>query len=325
MKTSKILASVSALAIVASMAIPAAAGNGAPIGIPENWTLDSKKTLATRTLIGKEEDGSLMDNTPENWEKLYDITTIRVTIQGDYFGEEDWAADGSVVMNTNYWSWIQADWNIGNGIYNTKDDGSKEINTEKNENISKIYVDGNKYTIEINGAQFCAAAGFDFTSDKIFEYMKKASEEESWDLSQDFLSINVQSFNEDTTKSWNILGYAFVDGNGENVITEGEVTMGDVYYADGTYADDSGNSGGDSKTDGDSKSDSDSKTDDKTSSKTDTKSTTTGGSTSTTTKSGSTGTTSTSKDSTADTGVTAGLALAGIALAGAAFVVSKKK
>ena len=65
-------------------------------------------------------------------------------------------------------------------------------------------------------------------------------------------------------------------------------------------------------------------TDSKTTTTTDSKSSTNNGGSTSTNNGGST-TTANKTDSTANTGATAGLALAGIALAGAAFVVSKKK
>lgn len=320
MKISKILAGVSSMAIVAAMAIPAAAGNGAPIGVPEGWTLDAKKTMASRFIIGNPEDGSMLENTQENWEKMFTATTVRVTIQGDYFGEEDWAADGSIVLNQNYWGWSQVDWNLGAGCYNMNDDGTiKEVNPEKNANVSKVYVDGNKYTIEITGPGFCKANGIEPETNELIAFMKTAQEKDGWDLSADFLSLNVQCFNEDATKSWNILGFEFVDANGGVVLNEGEVAMGDVY--DPAAAIGGGSSNTDTSSDSTGDKTSDSTSGDKTSNTTPANSTTSGGKTSTTSSSSN----KSGSDKTADTGAATGVALAGIALAGAAFVISKKK
>ena len=321
MKISRILAGFSALAVVAAMAIPASAGNGAAIGYPETWQSgNAKDTLVTRFLIGNEEDGAMLENTEANWDTLFPVTTIRVTIQGDYFGEAGWDANGSIAINQNYWGWAQVDWNIGSSVYNYNDDGSiAEVNPEKNVNVANIYVTDNKYTIEIDGTGFCTAASIDPVTTGIFEFMRTARDTEDWDLTQDFLSLSVQSFNEDETKGWNVIGFEMLDANGNVVLGEGEVAMGDVY-------DPAAAVGGDSSSDDDSTGDAstgDASTGD--SSTSDGSSPNTSGNKTPTSTSGNKTPTSTSSDKTADTGVAEGLALAGIALAGAAFVISKKK
>lgn len=326
MKISKILTSVSALAIAASMAIPASAGNGAPIGYPDGWMSgNAKDTLVSRFIIGTVEDGSLMENTNEAWDKMFEVTTIRVTIQGDYFGEEGWAASGSFVLNQNYWGWAQVDWALGSAIYNLNDDGTiKEVNPEKNTSITNIYVTDNKYTLEISGADFCKAEGvaLETVTDNFLEFMRVARDSEGVDLTKDFLSLSVQCFNEDETKSWNVLGYEMLDANGNQVIGEGEVAMGDLFDPAAAIAGDS-STGDDASSNTDSKADDTSKDDTKADNSTASdKSTSTG---SNTTSTGKTSSTSTSSDKSADTGAASGLALAGIALAGAAFVISKKK
>ena len=149
--------------------------------------------------------------------------------------------------------------------------------------------------------------------------MRTARDTEDWDLTQDFLSLSVQSFNEDETKGWNVIGFEMLDANGNVVLGEGEVAMGDVY-------DPAAAVGGDSSSDDDSTGDS--STGDASTGDTSTSggsSPNTSGNKTPTSTSGNKTPTSTSSDKTADTGVAEGLALAGIALAGAAFVISKKK
>lgn len=327
MKISKILASISALAVVAAMAIPAAAGDGAPIGIPDGWVLDKKQTMATRFIVGAVEDGAMLENTPETWEKLFSATAMRVTITGDDFGQEGWEGSGALVLNQNYWGWSQVDWNIGDSLYNKNDDGSyAEVNPDKNLNITNIYVSGNKYTLEIAGPDFCEAVAIEPATDTLLGFLKAAQDNEAYDLTQEFLSINVQSFDEDTTKGWNILGFELVDAAGNRVVGEGEVAMGDLYNPEAAV--NGGSTGGDTT--------GDSSTGDTTGGSS--TGSANGGSASGSTNSGSststsgnkkpstsTSTSTSTSDKTADTGAAEGLALAGIALAGAAFVISKKK
>ncbi|MGN1134271.1 MAG: hypothetical protein ACI4RN_07445 [Oscillospiraceae bacterium] len=322
MKLSKIFAGASAAVLMAAMAIPAAAGDGAPIGVIDKWELDGKKTLASRYLIGAEENTPYFEKNEQSaWDKLFTATTVRITVQGDYFGEDGWDASGSIVLNSTMDNWDQVDWQLGKGCYNLNDDGSiKGVNEEKNKHIAKIYVSDNKYTIEANLDSFAL-------QDNLFQFEK----EKGGDLSGDFASINVQSFNEDTTKGWNLIGCELLDSNGGEVYKEGEVALGDVYYADGKYNDGNSSSTADTNSNTtDASSAASTTSGDKAKSSTTSSSGSTGatsGTTSTTSasKSGSTTGSSSSKDTSANTGAASGLALAGIALAGTALVISKKR
>ncbi|MGN1113669.1 MAG: hypothetical protein ACI4RC_00920 [Oscillospiraceae bacterium] len=331
MKISKIFAGLSAAAIMAAMAIPAAAGDGAPIKASDKWKLEAKDTRATVTLLGDEKDNPMLGkNEQATWDELFKATTARITVQGDYFGEENWEASGSIVVTAHMLGWGQVDWSLGPGGY-LNEDGT--VNTEKNKDISKIYVDGNKYTIEANLQSFISAdkTDADISGETGLYTIEK---QYASGLDQDYANFVVQSFNQDSTKGWSILGFELVDDNGNKIASDGEVAMGDVYYADGKYADQDA-SAGSSKSDSDSKGDAASNSDsDSKSSSTGSSakgSSTTGGSTSGTSTSGSTSGTSassskgSSSDSSANTGAASGLALAGIALAGTALVIAKKR
>lgn len=307
MKISKIFAGISSLAIIAAMAIPAAAGDGAPIDpLPDGWKVDAKKTMASRFLIGSENDSPVFaENNSDNWNKIKSATKYRITITGDYFGEDGWDASGSITTNSTITGWSQADFSIGAGALN--EDGT--VNTAKNTDVT-IYVSGNKYTIErtYDGGMFADDEANDTTN---------------------FCSLIVQSFNEDTTKSWGIEGVELLDANGNAVYSVGTVAGGDVYDPTGSGSTSTSSSSDDSTAS--STSDSSSSSSGSTSSSGTSKSS--GGTASVSssgTKSSGSGSSSTkgsssSSDKTANTGAAAGLALAGIALAGAAFVVSKKK
>lgn len=322
MKISKILAAVSAMAVAASLAIPASAGKGAPIGVPGNgWTLDAKKTLATRTLIGEEKDSPAFGaNEDATWEKLFPASVARITVQGDYFGEEGWDASGSIVITSHSLGWGQVDWQLGAGCYNMNDDGTiKEVNPEKNEFVNKIYVkDGNKYTIEVTlkGLNDSLTTNTDIGAETGFFTVNKTYAE---GLGQEYANVCVQSFNEDTTKSWNVIGFELADANGNSVFKEGDVAMGDVYDPAAAL------NGGDTKTD--DKSSDDSKSSDDKSGSAASGSAASGSASTTSGSSSSKGSSKSTSgsDSSSDTGAASGLALAGIALAGAAFVISKKK
>lgn len=306
MKISKVFAGVSALAIAAVMAVPAAAGKGAPITpLPDGWSLDAKKTMASRFLIGSENDGSAFsENTADNWNKIKSATKYRITVSGDYFGEEGWDASGSINTNSTTGGWDQADWSIGAGALN--EDGT--VNTEKNTDV-KIYVSGNKYTIErtYDSGMFASDDSNDTTN---------------------FCSLVVQSFNEDETKSWGIEGVELLDASGNVVFSEGTVAGGDEYDPTGSGSSTSSTSSGDSTSDSASGSSSSTGSTGSSKSSGGTASVSSSGTKSSGSASGSSSSTkgsSSSSDSAANTGAAAGLALAGIALAGAAFVVSKKK
>ncbi|MGN1134263.1 MAG: hypothetical protein ACI4RN_07405 [Oscillospiraceae bacterium] len=326
MKISKIFAGVSAAAIMAAMAIPAAAGDGAPITASDRWKLEAKDTRATVTLIGDEKDNPMLgENKEETWDKLFPATTARITVQGDYFGEENWEASGSIVVTGHMLGWGQVDWSLGPGGY-LKEDGT--VNAEKNKDINKIYVDGNKYTIEANLQGFISADKTDMDiSGETGLYT--AEKQYSSGLTQDYANFVVQSFNMDSTKGWSIIGFELVDDNGNKVVSDGEVTMGDVYYENGKYNDGNSSTAGASSSTTDASSAASTTSGDKASASTNnsTKTNTTSGTTTTTSasKSGSTTGSSSSKDTSANTGAASGLALAGIALAGTALVISKKR
>lgn len=323
MKISKILSAVSAMAVAASMAIPAAAGNGAPIGVPDNWELKSKDTLATRVLIGDAASNPAFgENTKENqantWDKLFPATTVRITVQGDYFGSENWDASGSIVVTGHMLGWAQVDWQLGAGCLN--EDGTP--NPEKNANINKIYCkDNNKYTIEATLQNFIDADKSDadlsgeaglYTCEKNY----------AQGLDQNYASLVIQSFNEDSAKGWNVLGFEFLDANGGSIIKEGEVAMGDECdpstgkAKDGSTGNSANNNGGAAaNNNGGAAANNNGGA----------AANNSGSSSSSSGSKSSSSSTAKGSDASSKTGAASGLALAGIALAGAAFVISKKK
>ncbi|MGN1132943.1 MAG: hypothetical protein ACI4RN_00660, partial [Oscillospiraceae bacterium] len=116
MKLKKILATLSAAAIAATVvAIPASAGKGAPIGVPtdDGWILEQKGVLAKKMVIGSDDDKPCFPNVQASWDKILKAKTVRLTISGGYFFDDDgfedgWNASGAVVVGCSQNGWMKA-------------------------------------------------------------------------------------------------------------------------------------------------------------------------------------------------------------------------
>ena len=203
------------LAVPIISSITASAGKGGLIGTPnENWVNKTGK-CAERFLIGEESENPALPKTEDSWNKLFIATTLKVTVQGNYFGSEGWNASGSIVINQKQENWQQLNWAIG-----------PEANEDNNE-VNKIYVDENKYTLEVNI--------FDYgMSNNLFESEQEFARN-GGDLSGDFACIAVQSFNEKESDTWDILGFELLDKDGQVILQEDEVADGKVIFQNGEY------------------------------------------------------------------------------------------
>ena len=291
MKTSKIFAGISAMAVMAAMSIPAFAGNGGPITVPNDSWQGDQTTLAKRMVIGAENDKPYFKtNNDAAWEKAMKATTVKLELTGDYFLAEDtgWGADGSIVITGTTTNWGQHDFGLAD---NSRDEDGNDKNADNGVTVSH---DGTTWTVE-----FTDAAGL---------YNKETPSDTG------YIGIAVQNFNEDTTHGFTIVSAKLFDKDGNEII-DLNGSEGDAPAPSDTES----KAGGDSSKSGSAGASGSKSTSGSTGSGS-TGSSSTGSSSSGSSKSGST-----SSDGSAATGAASGLALAGIALAGAAFVVSKKK
>lgn len=285
MKISKILAGMSAAAIVASMAmIPASAAGGTKLNVSDDLLKIARQTQDDTFAVyfnGKDED-------MPNKDAIADLGTVygaSFTIKVD---NNDWntiGGGGSINFNSKSGGWNAKDWAGGSWI---EDDKPKDTLC---------------YTTEEEGTY-------------VLEYLGDAPVFATTDGDADnYAAVGINNWAADL-KGIDVVGMKVLGADG-NVLFEAGSNKDKKEVQKKPVAEES-SSGADSTPSGtDSKKD-DSKKDDKSSAAA-TSSTAAGTTTTTATSSAA------ASDNTAATGATAGLALAGVALAGAAIVISKRK
>lgn len=290
MKISKILAGMSAAAIVASMAMIPASAAACEFSVSDDLAqigkLSETKDLYAVYFNGKDED-------KPNKDAISDLSAVygaSFTIKVD---NNDWntiGGGGSVNFNSTSGSWNAKDWAGGSWV---EDDKPKDTLC---------------YTTDEEGTY-------------VLEYLGKDPVFAATDAdAENYAAIGINNWAGDL-KGIEVVGMKVLGADGNAIYEAGsnkdkkEVQKKPVAEESSSKTDSTA-SGTDSKTD--------SKKDD---SKTSSAAATSTAATSS--KSGTTTTTATSSaaasDNVAATGATAGLALAGVALAGAAIVISKRK
>lgn len=291
MKISKILAGMSAAAIVASMAmIPASAAAGTKLNVSDDLLAIGRQTrddLFAVFFNGDESEG------PVNKDAISDLGAVygaSFTIKVD---NNDWntiGGGGSINFNSKSGGWNAKDWAGGSWV---EDDKPKDTLC---------------YTTEEEGTY-------------VLEYLGDAPVFATTDGDADnYAAVGINNWAADL-KGIDVVGMKVLGADGNAIYEAGsnkdkkEVQKKPVAEESSSKTDLTA-SGTDSKTD--------SKKDD---SKTSSAAATSTAATSS--KAGTTSTAATSSaaasDNVAATGATAGLALAGVALAGAAIVISKRK
>lgn len=289
MKISKILAGMSAAAIVASMAMIPASAAGTKLNVSDDLLKIARQTqddLFAVYFNGKDED-------MPNKDAIADLGTVygaSFTIKVD---NNDWntiGGGGSINFNSASGGWNAKDWAGGSWV---EDDKPKDTLC---------------YTTEEEGTY-------------VLEYLGDAPVFATTDGDADnYAAVGINNWAADL-KGIDVVGIKVLGADGNVLFEAGsnkdkkEVQKKPVAEESSSKTDSTA-SGTDSKTD--------SKKDD---SKTSSAAATSTAATSS--KAGTTSTAATSSaaasDKTAATGATAGLALAGVALAGAAIVISKRK
>ena len=289
MKISKILAGMSAAAIVASMAMIPASAAACEFSVSDDLAqigkLSETKDLYAVYFNGKDED-------KPNKDAIADLSAVygaSFTIKVD---NNDWntiGGGGSINFNSKSGGWNAKDWAGGSWV---EDDKPKDTLC---------------YTTEEEGTY-------------VLEYLGDAPVFATTDGDADnYAAVGINNWAADL-KGIDVVGMKVLGADG-NVLFEAGSNKDKKEVQKKPVAEES-SSGADSTPSGtDSKKD-ESKKDDKSSAA----ATSTAA---TSSKSGTTTTTATSSaaasDNVAATGATAGLALAGVALAGAAIVISKRK
>lgn len=293
MKISKILAGMSAAAIVASMAMIPASAAACEFSVSDDLAqigkLSETKDLYAVYFNGKDED-------KPNKDAIADLSAVygaSFTIKVD---NNDWntiGGGGSVNFNSTSGGWNAKDWAGGSWV---EDDKPKDTLC---------------YTTDEEGTY-------------VLEYLGDAPVFAATDAdAENFAAVGINNWAADL-KGIDVVGMKVLGADG-NVLFEAGSNKDKKEVQKKPVAEES-SSGADSTPSGtDSKKD-DSKKDDKSSAAaTSTAATSTAA---TSSKSGTTTTATSSaaaSDNVAATGATAGLALAGVALAGAAIVISKRK
>jgi len=313
MKISKILAGMSAMAIAATMAISAGAETSIPIenGSEEAWagglgSLDGGNDYIDARTFTRDQDmhvkvdiaysdtwlGMINEGIVEE-EQIYVVCGPCFANGWDKFGK-----DGGVGITTDY------------PQVNNLPDGSEW--TVDGEVLTNA--DGKHPDVFVKADGFVQIRNTDLTS---FEF----------DLSADVVNTMIDN----ATAEDGFDGILFQVG-GNFHITNVTVSQDGVKLASQYIAENGDSSAADTSSKTDSKNDSNTSSSSKADSKTDSKSssssktsTTNNGGTTTKTSSAAAASSKASDDTNAGTGATAGLALAGITLAGAAIVVAKRK
>lgn len=287
MKISKILAGMSAAAIVASMAMIPASAAGTKLNISDDLAKIGRQTqddLFAVFFNGDESEGAVNKDAISDLGAVYGASfTIKVD-------NNDWntiGGGGSINFNSKSGGWNAKDWAGGSWV---EDDKPKDTLC---------------YTTEEEGTY-------------VLEYLGDAPVFATTDGDADnYAAVGINNWAADL-KGIDVVGMKVLGADG-NVLFEAGSNKDKKEVQKKPVAEES-SSGADSTPSGtDSKKD-DSKKDDKSSAA----ATSTAA---TSSKSGTTTATSSAaaSDNVAATGATAGLALAGVALAGAAIVISKRK
>ena len=293
MKISKILAGMSAAAIVASMAMIPASAAGTKLNVSDDLAKIGRQTqddLFAVFFNGDESEGAVNKYAISDLGAVYGASfTIKVD-------NNDWntiGGGGSINFNSKSGGWNAKDWAGGSWV---EDDKPKDTLC---------------YTTEEEGTY-------------VLEYLGDAPVFATTDGDADnYAAVGINNWAADL-KGIDVVGMKVLGADG-NVLFEAGSNKDKKEVQKKPVAEES-SSGADSTPSGtDSKKD-DSKKDD---SKKDDKSSAAATSTAATSSKSGTTTTATSSaaasDNVAATGATAGLALAGVALAGAAIVISKRK
>lgn len=285
MKISKILAGMSAAAIVASMAMIPASAAGTKLNVSEDLAKIGRQTqddLFAVFFNGDESEGAVNKGAIPDLGAVYGASfTIKVD-------NNDWntiGGGGSINFNSKSGGWNAKDWAGGSWV---EDDKPKDTLC---------------YTTEEEGTY-------------VLEYLGDAPVFATSDGDADnFAAVGINNWAADL-KGIDVVGMKVLGADG-NVLFEAGSNKDKKEVQKKPVAEES-SSGTDSTASGtDSKKD-ESKKDDKSSAAA-TSSTAAGTTTTTATSSAA------ASDNVAATGATAGLALAGVALAGAAIVISKRK
>ena len=289
MKISKILAGMSAAAIVASMAMIPASAAGTKLNVSDDLAKIGRQTqddLFAVFFNGDESEGAVNKNAIPDLGAVYGASfTIKVD-------NNDWntiGGGGSINFNSKSGGWNAKDWAGGSWVEDDKPKDTLCYTTEEEGTYVLEYLgDAALFTTEDGADEAYAAVGIN-----------------NW--AADLKGIDVVGMK--------VLG---ADGN---VLFEAGSNKDKKEVQKKPVAEES-SSGTDSTPSGTESKKDDSKKDDKSSAA----ATSTAA---TSSKAGTTTTTATSSaaasDNTAATGATAGLALAGVALPGAAIVISKRK
>lgn len=289
MKISKILAGMSAAAIVASMAMIPASAAGTKLNVSDDLLAigrQSQDDLFAIFFRGDESEGNVVKD------GITDITAVygaSFTIKVD---NNDWntiGGGGSINFNSASGGWVAFDWAGGSWV---EDDKPKDTLC---------------YTTDEEGTY-------------VLEYLGDAPVFATTDGDADnYAAVGINNWAADL-KGIDVVGVKVLGADG-NALYEAGSNKDKKEVQKKPVAEES-SSGTDSTASGTESKKDDSKKDDKSSAA----ATSTAA---TSSKSGTTTTTATSSaaasDNVAATGATAGLALAGVALAGAAIVISKRK
>lgn len=289
MKISKILAGMSAAAIVASMAMIPASAAACEFSVSDDLAqigkLSETKDLYAVYFNGKDED-------KPNKDAISDLSAVygaSFTIKVD---NNDWntiGGGGSINFNSTSGSWNAKDWAGGSWV---EDDKPKDTLC---------------YTTDEEGTY-------------VLEYLGDAPVFATTDGdAENFAAVGINNWAGDL-KGIEVVGMKVLGADGNAVFEAG--SNKDKKEVQKKPVAEESSSGADSTASGTESKKDESKKDDKSSAA----ATSTAA---TSSKAGTTTTTATSSaaasDNTAATGATAGLALAGVALAGAAIVISKRK
>lgn len=288
MKISKILAGMSAAAIVASMAMIPASAAGTKLNVSDDLARIGRQTqddLFAVFFNGDESEGAVKKDAISDLGAVYGASfTIKVD-------NNDWntiGGGGSINFNSKSGGWNAKDWAGGSWV---EDDKPKDTLC---------------YTTEEEGTY-------------VLEYLGDAPVFATTDGDADnYAAVGINNWAADL-KGIDVVGMEVLGADG-NVLFEAGSNKDKKEVQKKPVAEES-SSGTDSTASGTESKKDDSKKDDKSSAAATSTAATSSKSGTTTTATSS----AAASDNVATTGATAGLALAGVALAGAAIVISKRK
>lgn len=288
MKISKILAGMSAAAIVASMAMIPASAAGTKLNVSDDLAKIGRQTqddLFAVFFNGDESEGAVNKDAISDLGAVYGASfTIKVD-------NNDWntiGGGGSINFNSKSGDWVAFDWAGGSWV---EDDKPKDTLC---------------YTTDEEGTY-------------VLEYLGDAPVFATTDGDADnYAAVGINNWAADL-KGIDVVGIKVLGADG-NALFEAGSNKDKKEVQKKPVAEES-SSGTDSTASGTESKKDDSKKDDKSSAAATSTATTSSKSGTTTTATSS----AAASDNVATTGATAGLALAGVALAGAAIVISKRK